>query len=133
MKGNPRAGLLIAAALLMFFSAFANAMVMVPDLHGDLVELGVRPTVLNGSVRALHFAAASMFIFALMAAEAAIQSMRGKGIARLPLAAIALLHTVFGVTAFARSQNPHHIGGIAIGVLIAAALIVRPSNPGGHP
>ncbi len=130
MKGNPRAGLLIAAALLMFFSAFANALVMVPDLHGDLIELGVRPTVLNGSVRALHFAAASMFVFALMVAQAAYQSMRSAPISRLPLAAVAILHTVFGVMAFARGHNPHQLGGILIGMLIGAALMIRPSNPG---
>jgi hypothetical protein len=95
---------------------------MVPDLHGDLIEIGVRPTVLGGSVRALHFAAASMFIFALMVAQAAWQSMRGEPISRLPLALIAILHTVFGVMAFGRSYNPHHLGGILMGVLIAAAL-----------
>ena len=130
MKGNPRAGLLIAAALLMFFGAIGNALVLVPDLHGDLIEIGVRPTVLRGSVQALHFAAASMFVFALMVSLAAIQSMRGAAISRLPLAAIALLHTVFGIMAFARSHNPHHLGGVLMGVLIGAALAVPARRAG---
>ena len=130
MKGNPRAGLLIAAALLMFFGAFGNALVMVPDLHGDLVEIGVRPTVLRPTLSALYLAAAAMFIFALMVAQAALQSMRGDPISRLPLAVIAVLHTVAGAMAFARSHNPHHLGGMLMGVLLGAALVIRSSNPG---
>ena len=132
MKGNPRAGLLIAAALLMFFAAFGNALV-VTDLHGDLIEIGVRPTVLRGTVSALYFAAAAMFIFALMVAQAAMQSMRGTPISRLPLVTIAIVHTVAGAMAFARSHNPHHLGGMLMGVLLGAALLIRPSNSGGHP
>ena len=132
MKGNPRAWLLIAAALLMFFAAFGNALV-VPDLHGDLIEIGVRPTVLRGTVSALYFAAAAMFIFALMVAQAAMQSMRGTPISRLPLATIAIVHTVAGAMAFARSHNPHHLGGMLMGALLGAALLIRPSNSGGHP
>jgi hypothetical protein len=133
VRGNPRAGLLIAAALLMFFGAFGNALVMVPDLHGDLVEIGVRPTVLRPTLSALYLAAAAMFIFALMAAQAAVQSMRGAPIARLPLALIAAMHTVAGALAFARSHNPHHLGGMLMGVLLGAALVIRPSNPGDRP
>jgi hypothetical protein len=133
VKGNPRAGLLIAAALLMFFAAFGNALVMVPDLRGDLIEIGVRPTVLRGTVSALYFAAAAMFIFALMVAQAARQSMRGAPISRLPLAIIAIIHTVAGAMAFARSHNPHHLGGMLMGVLLGVALLIRPSNSGGHP
>jgi hypothetical protein len=132
VKGNPRAGLLIAAALLMFFGAFGNALVMVPDLHGDLVEIGVRPTVLRPTLSALYLAATAMFIFALMVAQAALQSMRGVPISRLPLAIIATLHTVAGAMAFARSHNPHHLGGMLMGVLLGAALVIRPSNPGGR-
>ena len=128
MKGNPRAGLLIAAALLMFFGAVGNALVMVPDLRGDLIEIGVRPTVLRGTVSALYFAAAAMFIFALMTAQAALQSIRGEAISRLPLAIIATMHTVAGALAFARSHNPHHLGGMLMGVLLGAALLVRPSK-----
>ena len=125
MKGNPRAGLLMAAALLMFFGAFGNALVMVPDLHGDLVEIGVRPTVLRPTLSALYLAAAAMFIFALMAAQAALQSMRDAPISRFPLAIIAVLHTVAGAMAFARSHNPHHLGGMLMGVLLGVALMMR--------
>ena len=133
MKGNPRAGLLMASALLMFFGAFGNALVMVPDLHGDLIEIGVRQTVLRGTVTALYFAAGAMFVFALIVAQAAVQSLRGAAISRLPLALIAIMHTVAGAMAFSRSHNPHHLGGLLMGVLLGVALVVRPSNPGVRP
>lgn len=124
MKGHTRAGLLTIAALLMFFGAFGNALVVVPDLHGDLIEIGVRPTVLRGTVSALYFAAAAMFIFALMVSQAAVQARRGEAISRLPLAIIAIMHTVAGAMAFSRSHNPHHLGGMLMGVLLGLALVI---------
>ena len=127
-KGNLRAGLLIAAALLMLFGAFGNALVMVPDLHGDLIEIGVRPTVLRGTVSALYFAAAAMFVFALMVSQAAFQSMRGAAIARTPLVAVAAIHITTGAVAFSHSYNPHHLGAVLMGVLIVVALAVPASD-----
>ena len=66
MKQSFRAALLIAAAVLMLFGATGYALVVVPDLRGDLVEIGVRPSVLGGTVLHLYFAAIAMFGFALM-------------------------------------------------------------------
>jgi len=117
-----RSALLIASALLMIFGAVGYAFFVVPDLHGDLVEIGVRPTVLGGTVLHLYFAGIAMFGFALMVTAAAIQAVRGIAPARLPLAVIAVIYMAFGVMAFSRSHNPHHLGSLAIGVLLAAAL-----------
>ena len=127
MKLSFRAVLLIAAALLMIFGAAGDTFVVLPDLHGDLVEIGVRPTVLGGTVLRLYFGALAMFGFALMVSAAAIQAIRGIAPARLPLAIVAVIYTVFGVMAFSRSHNPHHLGPLLIGALLAAALgIPRP-------
>ena len=117
-----RSALLIASALLMIFGAVGYAFFVVPDLHGDLVEIGVRPTVLGGTVLHLYFAGIAMFGFALMVTAAAIQAVRGIAPARFPLAVIAVIYMAFGVMAFSRSHNPHHLGSLAIGVLLAAAL-----------
>ena len=65
MKQSLRTALFIASALLMMFGAVENAFVVVPDLHGDLVEIGVRPTVLR-----LYFGALAMFGFAVMVSAA---------------------------------------------------------------
>ena len=74
MKQSVRTALLIAAAMLMIFGASGYALIVVPDLHGDLVEIGVRPSVLGGTVLHLYFAATAMFGFALMVSAAAVQA-----------------------------------------------------------
>lgn len=128
MKRSLRTTLLIVSALLMTFGAVGYAFVIMPDLHGDLVEIGVRPTVLGGTVLHLYFAGIAMFGFALMVSAAAIQAIRGIPPARIPLAVIAVIYTAFGVMAFSRSHNPHHLGPLAMGVLLGAALAIPRSR-----
>jgi len=124
MKLSLRSALFIASALLMMFGAIAYSFILLPDLHGDLIEIGVRPTVLGGTVTHLYFAAFAMFGFPLMVAAAAIQTIRGIEPSRFPLVVIAVIYVFFGVILFSRSHNPHHFGTMAMGVLLAAALVV---------
>jgi hypothetical protein len=85
--------------------------------------------VLGGTVLSLYFSAIAMFGFTLIVAAAAIQALRGIPPTPLPLAVIAVIYTAFGVLAFSRSHNPHHLGPLAMGVLLAAALaITGPSD-----
>jgi hypothetical protein len=63
-----------------------------------------------------------------MVSAAAIQTIRGIPPARLPLAVIAIIYTAFGILAFSRSHNPHHLGPLAMGVLLAAALAIPRSK-----
>jgi hypothetical protein len=91
MKLSFRSALFVAAALLMMFGTVGDTFVVVPDLHGDLVEIGVRPTVLGGTVLHLYFGVLAMFGFTLMVSAAAIQSLRGISPARFPLAVIAVI------------------------------------------
>jgi hypothetical protein len=128
MKQSYRTALLIASALLMMFGAVGYTFAVVPDLHGDLVEIGVRPTVLGGTVLYLYFSAIAMFGFALMVSAAAIQAIRGIPPARIPLAVVAVIYTAFGIMAFSRSHNPHHLGPLAMGVLLGAALAIPRSK-----
>ena len=95
-----------------------------PDLHGDLIEIGVRPSVLGGTVLGLYFAALAMFGFAAMVSTAAIQAACGIAPARVPLAVIATIYAVFGIMAFARSHNPHHLGPLLMGALLGVALAI---------
>jgi hypothetical protein len=128
MKLSLRTALFIGSALLMIFGAIGDAFVVVPDLHGDLVEIGVRPTVLGGTALRLYFGAIANFGFALIVSAAAIQAIRGIPPVRLPLAVIAVIYTAFGVLAFSRSHNPHHLGALAMGVLLGAALAIPRSR-----
>src|SRR2546430_12837758 len=102
MKLSFRTALFIASALLMMFGAAGYVFAVVPDLHGDLVEIGVRPTVLRGTVLYLYFSAIAMFGFALIVSAAAVQAIRGIAPARVPLAVVAAIYTAFGVMAFSR-------------------------------
>jgi hypothetical protein len=129
MKQSFRTGLLILSSLLMLFGAVGYIFNIVPDLHGDLVEIGVRPTVLGGTVRYFYFSAIAMFGFALIVSAAAIQSIRGVTPARVPLAVVAVVYTTFGIISFSGSLNPHHLGPLAAGVLLGAALVVPRSKP----
>lgn len=131
MKQTLRSTLLILAALLMIFGAVGYAFVVVPDLHGDLVEIGVRPTVLGGTVLHLYFAGLAMFGFALLVSAAAIQSLRGFSPARFPLAVVAAIYTIFGVLAFSRSHSPHHLGVLAMGLLLGIALLIPGAKDSG--
>ena len=128
MKLSFRSALFIVAALLMMFGTVGDTFVVVPDLYGDLVEIGVRPTVLGGTVLHLYFGVFAMFGFTLMVSAAAIQSLRGISPARFPLAVIAVIYTAFGIVAFSRSHNPHHLGALAMGVLLAVALALPGSR-----
>jgi len=125
MNQTLRTALLAASAFLMLFGAASYAFQVVPDLHGDLVEIGVRRSVLGGTVLHLYFAAIAMFGFALIVSTAAIQASRGVALARVPLAIIAAVYTGFGIFAFSQSHNPHHLGPLVMGVLLAAALAIE--------
>jgi hypothetical protein len=128
MHQSLRASLLAAAAFMMLFGAAGYTFVLLPDLHGDLVEIGVRPSVLGATVLHLRFAAAAMFVFAVMVAVAAIRAMRGAAPDRVSLAIIAVTYVVQGVATFFRSHNPHHLGPLIMGVLIGAA-VALPQSP----
>jgi hypothetical protein len=121
---SARTVFLAIAAALMLVGAAGFTFVLLPDLHGDLAEIGVRPTVLGGTVVHLYFAGLAMFGFALIAGWASIQSVRGIATATLPLAVAAVVDLVFGAIAFSGSHSPHHLGPVASGVLLLAALVI---------
>jgi hypothetical protein len=122
-----RATLLAASALLMTFGALGYTLHVLPDIHGDLVEISARPTLVGSTMLYLNFTAIAMFGFALMVAFASVQALRGVTPPRAPLAVVALIYAVFGLLAFSRSHSPHHIGLVMAGALLAAALAL-PNN-----
>jgi hypothetical protein len=126
---KPQTTLLALAAALMWIGAAGFAFVLEPDLHGDLLEIGVRPTVLGTTVMHFYFAGMAMAGFALMTSVAAVQSARGVAPPHVPLAIVAAIETVFGAMQFSRSHSPHHLGSIAMGILVAAALLMPSRQP----
>jgi hypothetical protein len=121
---SARAALLVVAAVMIFIGAAGNAFNLIPDLHGDLVELGVRRTVLGGSVILMDFAALAMFGFLVIVGAAAIQALRGVTPARLPLAVTAAVYVAGGSIAYSWSHSPHHLGNVAAGLALAVAAVI---------
>lgn len=125
-----RSALLAVAAGLMVLGAFGNACVVVPDMHGHLIEAGVRPSVLAAAVHALHFSALAMFGFATIACVAAFESARGITPARIPLVIAGVIYAVTGAMLFARTHSPHHLGVVLMGMLLLiAAALPSPRDP----
>lgn len=128
MTRSIRITLLTVSAIFMIFGAVGYGFVLLPDLHGDLIEIGVRPRVLGSTVLHLQFAAIAMFGFALMVVVAAIQEIRGVAAARAPLAIVALIYLAFGAIAFSRSRSPHQLGTLVVGAMLGAALVLPRSE-----
>src|SRR5438105_3719979 len=95
MKHSVRTGLLAAAALLMVLGAVGEAFTVLPDLRGDLIEIGVRPTVLGGTLLRLYYVAMVNAGLAVMVCIAAMQATRGRAPARMPLAIVAAIEIAF--------------------------------------
>ena len=128
MNNSARTTLLFAAAALMLFGAAGNAFDLLPDLRGDLIELGVRRSVLGGTVILMDFAVTAMFGMAAIVLVAAIQSVRGVMPTRFPLAVIAAVYVVGGLLAYSWSHSPHHLGTVAMGMLVTAAVAIPQSQ-----
>ena len=120
-----RSIILFGAAALMGFAALINATVSVPHLREDMVEINVRPTLLNSVLLGLHFTTFAMCAFAGVVLVAAIQSLRTAVTIRLPLAIIATMYVAFGILAFVWSGSHHTLGYVFMGVLILAAIAIR--------
>lgn len=122
MRQPLRATLLFLAAVPMGFAATVNAVVAVPHLRGDMVEINVRPTLLAAVSLGLYFGVFAMFGFALVVLAAALQALRGAAPARFLLAVIAATYFAFGGGAFFLWRGSSHTLGYAvIGLLIGLA------------
>ena len=122
MTQNTRTTLLFASALLMIFAALMNAADLVPDLRGDLIEIGVRNSVLGPVLASLYFGAMAMGAFALLVTIAAVRSMRGAAIDRASLSIVAAIYAAIGISRYAQAHNPHHLGMVLMAALLAVAV-----------
>jgi hypothetical protein len=130
-----RAALLVAGSAILA-SAALHGLVNVPHLHGDLLEIGVRRTLVGAVMLVLYFSVIAMFAFGGLVISGALGSLRG---ARhlAPLWIVAVTYIAFGVTAFLLvSRTPHMLGYAVMGALVAVGAVLRPGRaadgiPGG--
>ena len=122
---------LFLAGLLILLSAFLHGLVNVPHLHEDLVEIGVRPTLLGAVMLVLYFSVVAMFAFGLLVLWNAGSALRGRPLQLAPLWIIAATYVAFGIAAFVLVSPTHHVLGYAVmGVLVAGGAALRPAPVG---
>jgi hypothetical protein len=121
MKTQLQKVFLVLAALLASFAAYAMVSESVPHMIGDLVEIGVRPTLLSAVSRTMNFAGWSMVAFAGILICSAFCVVRNIRVGRIPLIVIGVLYSVAGGVAVTRNPSIHMYGYVMIGILSLVA------------
>ena len=126
MRNQFRGTLLLSASLLILGAAVLHGMVNVPHLREDLVELGVRPTLVRAILLVLSFSVVAMFAFGGLVLASAIGSFRGLPVQRASLWTVASTYIVFGIVGYAFVlRSPHMLGYACIGALVGAGALHR--------
>jgi hypothetical protein len=129
MRREIRTTVLFIAGLAILGSAALHGMVNVPHLRGDLVEIGVRQTLVGAIMLVLYFSVVAMFAFGGLILGSATGSLRGKPVHQAPLWIVAATYMVFGLAAFLLvSRSPHMLGYSFIGALVAMGAALKPKR-----
>ncbi len=118
--------LLLAGGGAILASAITHAMINVPHLREDMLEIGIRPTLFGAISLVLYFSIVAMFAFGALVIGSAISLLRGRVPQLIPLWLVAGTYVIFGFVAFIKvAPSPHYLGYALMGLLVAmgAALI----------
>jgi hypothetical protein len=124
--------LLLAGGIAIVAAAVVHGVVNVPHLREDMLELGIRRTLILAISLVLYFSVVAMFGFAALVLGAATSLLRGNVPSPAPLWVVAGTYVTFGIAAFvAVSPSPHFLGYAAMGALVAvgAGLPGRVARP----
>lgn len=125
--------ILALAAAAILGSAALHGLVNVPHLHEDMVEIGVRPTLLGAVMLVLYFSVVAMFGFGGLVLSGAVQRIRGGSPQLAPLWIVAGSYVAFGLAAFVLvGRSPHFLGYAAMGFLVALGAALRNPGAGGR-
>jgi hypothetical protein len=120
MRHELRATVLLVASIAILGAATLHGLVNVPHLHEDLVETGVRHTLVAAVLLVLYFSVVAMFAFGGLVLAGAVGAFRGRQTARAALWAVSATYLVFGVAgAMLVSRSPHMLGYAGMGLLVA--------------
>jgi hypothetical protein len=120
MRHAFRGGILSLASLAILGSAALHGLVNVPHLHEDLLDIGVRPTLLGTVMLVLYFSVVAMFVFGALVLSSAVRSFRGGNPQAATLWIIAASYMAFGLAAFVLvNRSPHMLGYAGMGLLVA--------------
>jgi hypothetical protein len=117
--------LLALAGLILAFATFTHGSVVVPHLREDLVEIAVRPTLLNAVLQALNLGVLMLAAVTLIVLVEAFRSYRGLPVPRASLAILGIALVVIGVMAFQVTHSHHALGYALIGALLLGAVFTK--------
>jgi hypothetical protein len=129
IRDSIRGILLLAGGAAILASAFVHGVINVPHLREDMLEIGMRPSLLGAISLVLYFSVVAMFAFAALVLTSAMSVLRGKLPQLVPLWLIAGSYLVFGLVAFVRiDPNAHFLGYALMGLLVAIGAAPSPSG-----
>jgi hypothetical protein len=123
-----RALLGLLGGLLLLASSLAHAGLGWPAMRAALEAAGAPPELRGGLAVGWLFGSVAMAAFGVIVVSIALAALRGSRASRLPAAVIGIAYASFGAWAFlARGGNPHFLGFVAIGALVA--VLAFPGRP----
>ena len=121
-----RAAFLMVGGGAILASAVLHAMVNVPHLREDLLEIGTRPGLLAAVSLVLYFSVIAMVAFGSLVLATAFEMRRGRPAPAAPLWVTAGAYVAFGLVAFAVQQEAiedalaaHGLGDLGFLVVLA--------------
>src|SRR5437868_3077145 len=85
MRDVIRGVVLLMAGAAMLGSAMLHGIINVPHLREDLLELGVRRTLIGAVALVLYFSVVAMFAFGGLVLRSAVNCLRGRRSEQTPL------------------------------------------------
>lgn len=120
MKIRTVAGLIGGALLVL--SSFAHAFLGWPALEAELKQAGVDLDLTRALGIGWIFGSVAMLTFGLIVLRLGLRSLRGKQTDSGAVLIVGVSYTAFGLGAFFWTHfNPHFIGFVVIGLIVAAA------------
>src|SRR5215470_17605104 len=98
MNSQIRAAILLLAGFLTLAAAAVHALLSWPHVREDLVEISVRPTLIEAVSTGWSFGSFAMFAFGVIVLWAGLECLRGSRIWAAPLWIIAAAFLLFGTT-----------------------------------
>ena len=133
VRDSIRGTLLFVGGAAILASAVVQGVINVPHLREDMLEIGMRPTLLRAISLVLYFSVVAMFAFAALVLTGAMSLFQGKAPQLMPLWLIAGSYLIFGFVAFVRiDPNVHFLGYGVMGLLVAIGAALSPSRMNSH-